>query len=47
MFPQIFGENLPVVIRGAASLEFNVRNCVDVVNAFMQQMPKRELLQIA
>ena len=36
VFPQIFGESLSVVIRGIACLKFNVRNCRDVVNAFMQ-----------
>ena len=34
-------------VRGAACLKFNVRNCGDVVNAFMQNLQKKEHLQIA
>ena len=32
--------------RGVACLKFNVRNCGDVVNAFLQMVTKREHLQI-
>ena len=34
------------ISRGVACLKFNVRNCGDVVNAFMQKNPKRGHLQI-
>ena len=33
--------------RGVTCLKFNVRNCGDVVNAFMKIKSKREHLQIA
>ena len=33
--------------RGLACLTFNVRNCGDVVTAYMKTNPKRENLQIA
>ena len=33
--------------RGVTCLKFNVRNCGDVVNAFMKIKSKRENLQIA
>ena len=35
-----------VASQGVACLKFNIRNCGDVVNAFLQMFTKREHLQI-